>query len=214
MVFAKIYLLCKIFFRKFMSGAEFERRDRRDRSNGDELIPRVSEETIVIFMMEFLPEVAAAVEGNVDHFPATCLERIRAVNPIIVEYIEELAGRSPELLYSNYVTMAGVLVYRLLEHEFERRGEKMPIVKRQILDSLKMDIGQEEGYFQNLANSLVTENYELRRALALYLVPLGWLPNGELPLNQAVSSVLESGLGVYALIKAQLEEYSKHRRTD
>jgi hypothetical protein len=193
---------------KFMSGVEFERRDRRedereDRSNGDELIPRVSQETIVIFMREFLPEVAAAVEGNVDHFPATYLERIRAVNPIVAEYIAGLAQQVPEGTYSNYVTMAGVLVYRLLEHEFAQRGKEMPIVKRQILDSLKVDIAQEEGYFQKLANSLVTENDELRRVLALYLVPLGWLPNGELPLNQAVSSVLESGLGVYALIKAQ-----------
>jgi len=183
-----------------MSGVEFE---RRDRSNDDELIPRVSQETILIFMREFLPEVAAAVEGNVDHFPATYLERIRAVNPIVAEYIAGLAQQVPEGADSNYVTMAGVLVYRLLEHEFERRGEKMPIVKRQILDSLKVDIAQEEGYFQKLANSLVTENYELRRVLALYLVPLGWFPSGELPLNQAVSSVLESGLGVYELIKAQ-----------
>jgi len=179
-----------------MSGAEFE---RRDRSNGDELIPRVSQETIAIVLREFRFEVE--VTGSVNHLVASYLEEIRAVNPIVVEYIEEVAGQSPEGLNSACVSMAGVLVYRLLELEFEQRGKEMPIVRREIADSLIVDIAQEERYFHKLANSLVTENYELLGVLSTF-----WLRvNSSSERKQVSPLVLASGLGVYALIKAQRE---------
>jgi hypothetical protein len=205
MVFAKIICYVKHFFRKFMSGAEFE---RTDGSNGDELIPRVSRETRFKLLMEFLP----AVKGNVDHRAATYLERIRGVNPIVVEYIAGLAGKTPEGLnlthVSTCVVLAGVLVYRLLELEFEQRGKEMPIVRMESVDSLIVDMEQEEGYFHKLANSLVTENFELLEALSTF-----WL-NVHTSNEREQFLVGASGLGVYALIKAQAKADSKHRRTD
>jgi hypothetical protein len=190
-----------------MSGAEFERRDRRDRRNGDELIPRVSRKTIDIVRSEFLPPVTVSV----DHLVASYLERIRAVNPIVVEYIEEVAGRSPEGLDPIYVARAGILVYRPLELEFKQRGNKMPIVQREIADSLIVDIAQEEGYFQKLANSLKKENVELFNVLALYPFWLGWASNDKVTFEQVAPLAIESGLGVYALIKAQAKADRKKK---
>jgi hypothetical protein len=186
----KFICYVKYFFRKFMSGAEFERRDRRDRSNGDELIPRVSRKTWARLRREILK-----VPGSDDHLVATYLEEIGTVNPLVVEYIKGVAERSPEGRDSACVAMAGVLVYKLLELEFEQRGKKMPIVQRKILDSLKVDPDQEESYFLELANSLFRENYELLRAFYTF-----WL-------NVDISNKLiqVSALGVYALIKAQAE---------
>jgi hypothetical protein len=184
-----------------MSGAEFERRDRRDRSNGDELIPRVSRETIDIVKMEFLN----AEHGSGD-LVETYLERISRVNPEVAGYIAGLAQQIPEGLDSYWVVQEGVLVYRVLELEFAQRGKEMPIVQREIADSLKMDPDQKERYFSELASSLVTENYELRQELAFSQFLLTWLPSKEVPINQVARLVLESALGVYGLIKAQAEE--------
>jgi hypothetical protein len=188
-----------------MSGAEFERRDRRedereDRSNGDELIPRISSETVSTVLWEFRP----VVTGNVDHLAATStyLERIRRVNPIVVEYIEEVAGRSPKGLDPRYVALAGVFVYRLLELEFARRGKEMPIVQRDIADSLIVDIAPEERYFQELAKPLVTENFELLEVLLSS--PIWTRPSiRKVPAKQQIRLLFESALGVYALIEAQ-----------
>jgi hypothetical protein len=187
-----------------MSGVEFE----RNRSNGDELIPRVSYETMEEFLTEFLEP-----PPDYDHVPATYseeLEKIGTVNPIVVEYIKGVAGRSPEWLHPRYVFRAGVFVYRLLELELAQRGREMPIVQREIADSLKVDPNQEERYIRELADSVAPENIEV-------LLALDNLSN-----NVDISNIMEqvwllvhaSGLGVYALIKAQLEEDSKHRRTD
>jgi hypothetical protein len=174
-----------------MSGVEFE----RNRSNGDELIPRVSQETRDKFQREI-----SEFQGSGDHLAATYLERISRVNPIVVEYIAGVAERSPEGLDPLYVAAAGVFVYRLLELEFEQRGKEMPIVQREIADSLKVDIAHEERYFLKLANSLVTENYELLDCLSSITF---W---GILHFSEQVAPlVIESGLGVYALIKTQRE---------
>jgi hypothetical protein len=184
-----------------MSGAEF---DRRDRSNDDELIPRVSKETGERILMEL-----SEVQGTDDHLVATYLERIRKVNPIVAEYIAWVAKQIPagpnSNHNSNYVTIAGVLVYRLLEHEFEQRGKEMPIVEMETADSLIVDLLQEERYFERyflkLAESLRTENYELLEALSTF-----WLSvKGSDEKEQVSLSLLMvvSGLGVYALIKAQ-----------
>jgi len=202
MVFAKIYLLCIIYFGKFMSGAEFERRDRReDRSNGDELIPRVSRETIDIAAREYFAEFPGS-----DYLCAvTLLERIRGVNPIVAEYIERLAQQIPETRYSYLVVREGVLVYRVLELEFAQRGKEMPIVRREIAGRLKVNIAQEERYFEHLAISLVTENYELLQSLALSTFWSTLLPSREVPPGQIARLALESALGVYALIKDQAE---------
>jgi len=178
-----------------MSGAEFE---RRDRSNGDELIPRVSRETIDIVNMEFLN----AEHGSGD-LVETYLERISRVNPEVAGYIAGLAQQIPEELYSSWVVHEGVLVYRVLELEFAQRGKEMPIVQREIADSLKMDPDQKERYFSELASSLVTENYELRQELAFSQFLLTWLPSKEVPTNQVARLARESALGVYALIQAQ-----------
>jgi hypothetical protein len=176
-----------------MSGAEF---DRRDRSNGDELIPSVSRETRFKLQREL-----SEFPGNDYDLAATYLERINRVNPIVAEYIARVTGQTPEWLNSTCVAMAGVLVYRLLELEFEQRGKEMPIVQREIADSLIVDIAQEERYFQKLANSLVTENYELLEVLSNF-----WLNvNSSDERKQVSPLVIASGLGVYALIKAQEE---------
>jgi len=188
-----------------MSGAEFERRERReDKSNGDELIPRVSQETRERILMEL-----SEVQGTDDHLVATYLERIRRVNPIVAGYIAWVAKKIPagpnSNHNSNYVTMAGVLVYRLLELEFEQRGREMPIVEMETADSLIVDLLHEERYFQRyflkLAKSLRTENYELLEALSTF-----WLSVKGSDEKEQVSLsllMLVSGLGVYALIKAQ-----------
>jgi hypothetical protein len=184
-----------------MSGVEFERRDRRDRSNGDELIPRVSRETIDIARREYYSEVP----GGDHHRAATFLERIRGVNPIVAEYIERLAQQIPEERYSYWVVQEGVLVYRVLELEFAQRGKEMPIVRREIAGRLKVNIAQEERHFETLAISLVRENYELLQSLALSAFWATLLPSREVPLGQIARLVLESALGVYALIKDQAE---------
>jgi len=199
MAFAKNICYVKYFSRKFMSGAEFEKRDKRGRIKRYKLIPCVSRKTIDIVRSEFLPPVTVSV----DHLVSRHLERIRAVDPIVVEYIDEVAGRSPEGLDPIYVARAGILVYRLLELEFERRGKKMPIVGKEIADSLRVDILQEEGYFDKLANSLRKENFELFNVLALYPYWLGWASNDKDTFEQVALLVLEIGLGVYELIKAQ-----------
>ena len=184
---------------KFMSGVEFERKDRRkdereDRSNDDELIPPVSRKTWASLRREILK-----VPGSDDHLVATYLEEIGTVNPLVVEYIKGVAERSPEGRDSACVAMAGVLVYKLLELEFAQRGKKMPIVERKILDSFKVDPDQEESYFLELANSLFRENYELLRAFYTF-----WL-------NVDISNKLipVSALGVYYLIEAQAKADSR-----
>jgi hypothetical protein len=190
-----------------MSGAEFERKDRgkderEDRSNGDELIPRVSQETRFKLQSEL-----SEAPGSDDHLVATYLERINGVNPVVVEYIAGVARQMPEGLDPTCVAMAGVLVYRLLELEFEQRGKKMPIVQREIADSLIMDIAQEERYFHKLATSLVTENYELLEVLSTFT--FSSIVNSSSEREQVsplvMPLVIASGLGVYALIKAQAE---------
>jgi hypothetical protein len=187
-----------------MSGAEFE---RRDRSNGDELIPRVSQETRERILMEL-----SKVSGRDDHLVASYLEEIRTDNPIVAEYIAWVAKQIPKgpdsNHDSNYVIMAGILVYRLLEHEFKQRGKEMPIVRREIADSLKVDPDQEERYIQERANSLVTENYELHLALYTFWLNVNTSKKG-VPSKQVLLLVLRSGLEVYELIKAQAEADSR-----
>jgi len=180
-----------------MSGAEFE---RRDRSNGDELIPHVSQETRLKLQREL-----SEVPGSDDHLVATYLEKINGVNPVVVEYIAGVARQMPEGLDPTCVAMAGVLVYRLLELEFEQRGKEMPIVQREIADSLIMDIAQEERYFHKLANSLVAENYELLEVLSTFSSIVNSSSEREQVLPLVIPLVIASGLGVYALIKAQRE---------
>jgi hypothetical protein len=139
----------------------------------------------------------------------TYLERISRVNPEVAGYIAGLAQQIPERKYSDYVAMEGISVYRLLELEFARRGKEMPVVQREIADSLKMDPDQKERYFSELASSLVTENYELRQELAFSQFLLTWLPSKEVPINQVARLALESALGVYALIQAQAKADSR-----
>ena len=183
-----------------MSGAGFERRDRGNRSNGDELIPRVSQETRFKLQREL-----SEFPGNDYDLAATYLERINRVNPIVAEYIAGLAQQVPEGPYSDCVAMAGVLVYRLLELEFEQRGKEMPIVQREIADSLIMDIAQEERNFHKLANSLVAENYELLEVLSTFSSIVNSSSERERVSPLVIPLVIASALGVYALIKAQRE---------
>jgi len=184
-----------------MSGAEFERRDRREnRSDGDGSIPRVSHESMWRLLREF-----SEVQGSVDHLVGTYLGRISTVNPIVVEYILGVAVRMPKGLSAAPVAMAGILVYRVLELEFEQLGKKMPIVQREIADRLKTDPDQKKRYFLESGISLVTENHVLLEYLASFPLTLIGLFKEEVPRNQVASLVLESCLGVYALIKAQAE---------
>jgi hypothetical protein len=176
-----------------MSGAEFE----RNRSNGDRLIPRVSQETRFRLLREF-----SEVPGSDGHLIATYLERIRRVNPIVVEYIARVVEQMPEGVKPTCVAMAGVLVYRLLELEFEQRGKKMPIVQREIGDSLKVDILQEEEYFLKLANLLRTENDELLEVLSTFSLDV---VHTSIEREQVSPLIIATGLGVYALIEAQEE---------
>jgi hypothetical protein len=189
-----------------MSGAEF---GRRDRSDGDRLIPRVSRETRFKFQDEI--DEFHKSRGNDYHLAATYLERINKVNPIVAEYIAGLAGKTPEGLnlthVSTCVVLAGVCTYRLLELEFEQRGKKMPIVEKEIADSLQVDIAQEERYFLKLAKSLKDENAEL--LLALSAMIFMWIVRFSREKEQVSPLVIESGLGVYALIKAQAEGDSR-----
>jgi hypothetical protein len=194
-----------------MSGEEFK---KRDRSDSDGSIPRVSRETRFKFQDEI--DEFLKFRGNRYDLAATYLERIREVNPIVAEYIAGLAGKTPEGLnlthVSTCVVLAGVFTYRLLELEFEQRGKKMPMVEKEIADSLQVNIAQEKRYFLKLANSLKDENAEL--LLALSALIFMWIVYFSSEREQVSPLAIESGLGVYALIKAQLEEYSKHRRTD
>jgi hypothetical protein len=186
-----------------LSGAEFERRNNR--SKGYELIPCVSRETRIKLQDEI--DQFHKFRGNDYDLAATYLERIREVNPIVAEYIEGLARKTregPNLTHvSTCVVLAGVLVYRLLELEFEQRGKKMPIVEKEIADSLQVDIAQEESYFRKLADSVEYENVELIWALSILI--FRWIVTYSSESEQVSPLVIESGLGVYALIKAQAE---------
>jgi len=195
----KVYFLYRIFFENTMSGAEFQ--NRRDRDNGEGLIPRVSQETRLKLRREFFE-----FEGSDTDLVTTCLNRIGKVNPKVAEYIAKLANDAPDPKTKNAVAMAGISVYRLLELEFAQRGKDMPIVQREVANRLGEDMAREEEYFQRLINSLFDENDEILDVVDFYLrtvtpddrnIRFSDLEIGGL--------VIASGLGVYALIKTQAE---------
>ena len=190
----KVYFLYRIFFENTMSGAEFQ--NRRDRDNGEGLIPRVSQQARVNLQREFFE-----FRGSDTDLVTAYLNRIGEVNPLVVEYIASLTNNAPDPNSANAVAMAGIIVYRLLELEFAQRGKDMPIVQREVAISLGEDIAREEGYFQRLANSLLGENYEILDTLSNFWLTVA----SDAPNREFDHLVIASGLGVYALIKTQAE---------